>query len=961
MTTNLATQRRLRADRRSRRQRRAAFERLEDRRLLTWTFSITGSTATATSDGNADTLYIVQSGGNLYHSVDGTNFSPDWSGNGSNTTLAASTSSTINVDPTSGSNTHTIFLGDYRLSPAITNQAQINIVNGGSNVALTIDDSTDTSTASGTNAYTINNGAISTPLGISVNASGGDLGGGITLKGGTQADAYNVTGTRSGEPVTLTGGGGGNTFNVTGSSSPVDIGVGAGTNTVSVGGASGVGAQNVNGAITLSGSGATTVAVDDLLGTVTPETVNLTATQLTGLAPGTVDFGGLTNISTLAFGTTNLGGATIDVTGAPVVSSTVRIVSGSGGTNTINIGDATNAASGLPADQFQIVSTGSSNTLTVDDSADTGPATATVGASSLSFGVTQLPKFNYSSASLASLTLDGGSGGNTITVTGTPVLITTAIHSGTGVDNIDVQATGAGSTLILDTQGGVSADNVTLGGVAGIGAQSIQGTVDVGPTTGSIALTVDDSADTIARTVTLSDTALTGLDPATINLSTSVSALMVEGGSGGNTFTVTGTPGIADVTLDTGGGVDTVTVQGTGSGGLMTIDTQGGSSADNVTLGGVSGTGAQGLLMPITVQSTGGSVNLTVDDSQDGGDRSNVKLFAPQLSGLTPAAIDFSGLSGLTIDASSGTDSVVVYGTPAGATVTLTMSSSTTNAVSLGAPSFAARYLGSMTLNGTFGLTIDDSSDPFGGTITFEGADISFGNAPLPTFSYFGDYIETLTIDAPATAAETIDVAFSPYLAMGNQILLAMGSSTNNSVEVGTGGLGASRLNGVTVTGTTALTIDDTNSTGARTATITASSLDFGLPLPTFDYSGATLTGLTFDANAGGNTVNVTGSPLASSGRAPTTLNLGTATGNAVNLGDASNAANTLGNVTITGTTALTIDDMNDGTSGQTVYVDNHTLTIGATAPVVDYGGATISALTFDAGPNGTAVTVHRS
>jgi hypothetical protein len=827
-----------RTDRRDRR-RRLTLEGLEDRRLLAWTFSISGSVAGAVSDGSSDRLYIVQSGGNLYHSVDGTSFSPDWSGNNSGTTLAASSTSTINIDPTSGSNDHTILLGDYRLSPAITNQAQINIINGGSNVALTIDDSTDTSSASGPDAYTIDNGAISTPLGINVLASGGALGGGITLEGGTQADTYNLSGSRAGEGVTLTGGNGGNSFNVTRSSSPTTINVGGGTNLVSLGGTAGAGTQLLTGATTLAGSGWTVIAIDDLLGTSSPQAIDLDATQITGSAPGTIDYSGLSQISTLAIGTTNFGGATLDVTGAPVTSSTVRLVAGSGGTNTFRIGDASHALSGFPSDQFQIVSTGSAIDLTIDDEANSSAATVAVAASTLSLGVSQRPQINYAGGNLASLTFDGGSGGNTINVTGTPASITTTINSGSGIDNVDVLATG--------------------------------------------------------------------------------------------------------------------------SGGMLTIDTQGGTSANEVTLGGVADTGAQDLLGTINIASTGGSADLAIDDSQDAADHANVQLSGSQLSGLTPSAIDLSDLSDLTIDAGAGTDSVVISGTPTGATVTLSMSSSTTNALGLGTPSAAASTLGSMTINGTFGLTIDDSADATGGMLSFQGAGISFGPAQLPTFGYFGDYIESLTILAPATAAETVDIPFSPYLPMGTQILVEMGSSTSNAVQIGVAGLGASRLNGVTVTGTTSLTIDDTNSTGAHPATITSSSLGLGPSTPTFIYSGATLSGLTVVANSAGSTVDVTSSPVGTGGPATLTLNLPSSPAGTVNLGNDTNAAAALGNVTITGLAALVIDDTADATTSASVTVSGSSVSIGNTMADFNYSGAVLSSLTFDAGTAGTSVTVAGS
>ena len=134
-----------------------------------------------------------------------------------------------------------------------------------------------------------------------------------------------------------------------------------------------------------------------------------------------------------------------------------------------------------------------------------------------------------------------------------------------------------------------------------------------------------------------------------------------------------------------------------------------------------------------------------------------------------------------------------------------------------------------------------------------------------------------------------------------------MGASASNTVNLGDGSDAASNLGNVTIAGSTGLTIDDAADATIQTVTVTSSSLTIGTA-PVFNYGGANLTGLTFDAaDAGSNTVNVTGTPSATN---PLNLDMGSGTGNLVDLG---NRADALGSVTVTtgtgGSTGLTIDD----------------------------------------------------
>src|SRR5262249_52207553 len=145
---------------------------------------------------------------------------------------------------------------------------------------------------------------------------------------------------------------------------------------------------------------------------------------------------------------------------------------------------------------------------------------------------------NYSN--LSSLTVDGGRGGNTFTVQNTPANVPTNLNTrkrAANIDTVTVQATGSGSTLNINGQAGT--DVVTIGNAGSV--QGILGAVNVSSTTGTIALTMDDSLDSTGRTVTISATQIIGLAPAAITYA-NLSSLTVDGGTGGNTFTVQGTP-----------------------------------------------------------------------------------------------------------------------------------------------------------------------------------------------------------------------------------------------------------------------------------------------------------------------------------------------------------------------------------------------------------------------------------
>ena len=206
-----------------------------------------------------------------------------------------------------------------------------------------------------------------------------------------------------------------------------------------------------------------------------------------------------------------------------------------------------------------ISNTSGTAALTVTDSADATGRAVTIGAASLTGTMVNGATVNYTG--LASLTVDGGTATNTFTVNNTPSAITTTLNSGTGNDTTNVLATGTTSTLDINGQSGT--DSVDLGSTSHT-AQNLNGTIGVANASGLTALTVDDSADTTGRTVSIGATSLTGslVNGTTVNYA-NLSGLTVDGGSGGNIFDVSGTTSAIPTTFNTGSGDDTTDVTAT--------------------------------------------------------------------------------------------------------------------------------------------------------------------------------------------------------------------------------------------------------------------------------------------------------------------------------------------------------------------------------------------------------------
>jgi hypothetical protein len=338
------------------------------------------------------------------------------------------------------------------------------------------------------------------------------------------------------------------------------------------------------------------------------------------------------------------------------------------GVDTVNVGDAGSLLGIQGSVGVTEAGAASVTHLNIDDSADKANLTKV-----LLFGgqIDNLAPFasiayNALNAS-SSVTITGGSGNNVYTVDGP--LVATTLNTGSGHNQVNVEATDAGAPVTIQGHGGtdtvlISSNPSGLGNVL-----DIRGTVAVRNITPSTELIVDDSADpsTLKQNVSLSDTALVGLAPAPITyqasgLSTFLSLDVNGRPNFDDTYTVTNTPGVTRLGL--GKGTHQVNVQGL-TGQLVIADAFAQNTQTTVVVGskapGGGGTLAKinGLLNFENGLTTGTS-QLIVDDSADTASPTVNLTAAPfggKITGLAPAAtIQYSALSpiGLTINGGLG-------------------------------------------------------------------------------------------------------------------------------------------------------------------------------------------------------------------------------------------------------------------------------------------------------------------
>jgi hypothetical protein len=270
---------------------------------------------------------------------------------------------------------------------------------------------------------------------------------------------------------------------------------------------------------------------------------------------------------------------------------------------------------------------------------------------------------NFGPASVNSLTINGGVGNNTYTVTGTPAQ-NVALNTGNGVDTVNVQ--GTSSPLTVNTSGGSGGGGNDVVNVGLGSTQGIFGPVSVFNNSSYDHLNVDDSADTGNRTVTLAVSTITGLSPAVIVYGLyEVNTLSVSGGGGANAYTIAGS-GALSTTLNTGTGVDRVNLQTVNA--PLTVNSAAGSGADTITLGNAANALA-GIVSGVTVNAAATDALVLNDQSTAATRTYTVSPGAVTWTG--GPTVSYTGLGSLAVNGGSGAD---VFNLAAGTSATAAVS-----------------------------------------------------------------------------------------------------------------------------------------------------------------------------------------------------------------------------------------------------------------------------------------------
>jgi hypothetical protein len=507
-----------------------------------------------------------------------------------------------------------------------------------------------------------------------------------------------------------------------------------------------------------------------------------------------------------------------------------------------------------------------------DSTAQTWTLNNNDGGNTANIGLSSGSIINYRPGDLNVLNVNGGSGGNNFNINQTSGQFNTTLNTGTGSDTTNVLSTGA-NTLTINGQ--ASSDNLNLGNNGS--TQGLAGTISVTNASAVTAVNIDDSQDVTARTIAFSDdgttATVTGISPAALHLhDAGIASLTLNGGSGGNTFTVTSTPTLFTTTLNAGSGTDTVNVIAT-SGSTLNINGQGG--ADIVTLG-ANGT-LQSLASNIDITNAGGNTTLNLDNSADttprttsiSDDGANTTI-----TGLSPAAIAYAdnGISVVNLSTAATADTVTVNSTGADATLNITTGAvvgNTLNIIACSAPinvtsnANATVNIGSTGGNGTMtgiqgaifvhnphsftDLNLHDENDTTNETWTLndndglDTANISMsGTAPITyvpgdTASVTvnsGSHVDTFNVNntsADYTTTINTNNVFSTDIvnvfATGNNTLNITGIQDFNAVNLGgLAGVGMQNLHGtINVTNPnaqTTLSLDDSQDATGRTTSV---------------------------------------------------------------------------------------------------------------------------------------------
>ncbi len=649
------------------------------------------------------------------------------------TTINAATNDTVNIQSTSAptaintdpGSTDVINIGSLSPSAGGTLDAitgAIQIAGGDGADVVNLDDTASTAVKTGVLTDTDLSGLSPADISYSAVAS-------LNVNLGSGNSTFNIAATSDVTAVAVNTGVGNDTVNVQSIASITEIVAGAGNDTVNVGstapGGNGV-LDNIAAPFAFTATGTGTLNIDDS-GSSVGKTVSIAPGFVNGAAANWIMYGGLSALNlSLGSGDNNVtvtdtasncatsvrvgaGNNTVSIvtdsapttvnTGAGTNIVNIQGINGStainsaiGGTDTINVGSLAPAITGgnLIGMVGGLTVTGSgSDTLNLDDSADTNATLVTLASNRIS-GASPLP-INFTK--LANLNVNLDSAGNTLTLQNTAAGTATTVNTGAGNDTINVQATRSATTIVT----GAGHDAVSVGSKAPAGNGNLIGLQGMLTLTGSgsDSLSLDNSAASTAHAGTLSASSLT-LGPASINYggfatvnlnlagadsltvsNTSAAAATTVNAPTNNTLTVIHNAGA--LTLNTNTGTNTINLQGSDA--AVSAISHGTIGTNIYNLGSLSPAigGTLDLLNgAITISGTGHD-SLNLDDSASTLSKTG-SLTPTAITGLAPAiaGIVYGGISQLAVNLGNGNDHFTIINTSAAQNTVTTGSGNST-------------------------------------------------------------------------------------------------------------------------------------------------------------------------------------------------------------------------------------------------------------------------------------------
>jgi hypothetical protein len=331
------------------------------------------------------------------------------------------------------------------------------------------------------------------------------------------------------------------------------------------------------------------------------------------------------------------------------------------------------------------------------------------------------------------------------------------INPGTGTDTVNIERTASGRPVTVNLGNGTDTVNIAPGTQ---NLNNILGNVTVTGLTSADTLTVNDQANASVRTYTLTATTFTRGGGGVITYGSAPGQLVINGGSGADTYQITGTATATTTLLNAGDGGNNIRVQG--SAGPLTINT---GTGDTVTLGGASNT-----LDPIgmvTVNDTTGTAAVVVDDSGFG----SAEDYLVSSTGITVGrsgnfALIYRGIGSLTLNGTQGGGTFELDST---SVFTMVQGGAGFNCfhVSPLTQYLAGNLAAPLALSGSGADVLDffDANDPNAETFSFDGvpSSLTLGStgATVATFTGMGAvYVMTNGFSTPDDQSGT--VVFDP-------------------------------------------------------------------------------------------------------------------------------------------------------------------------------------------------------